>query len=99
MIYTKVEAISHMYARKGWVARDDFIVMGVYSIVRYTITDLTQLQTSALLQDINFEAAALFSSSNGGARREGAKKEHEASASQNSGGMRGGELRANEALT
>lgn len=73
---------------KGWVKEDDFIVMGVYSIVRYPVTDLTQLQTSALLQDINFEAA-MFNSSSGGARGEGAK-EQEASASQNSSGMREG---------
>lgn len=46
-------------------------------MARYSITDLTQLQTSALFQDINFQVAAIFNSSNDGAQREGAR-EHEA---------------------
>lgn len=101
----KLEAADQIYTEKGRRGEDDFIVLEF--LPQPGITDLTRLQTSALIQDINFQVSAIFSSSSDGAQREGAGGKHEAWAKAEEGlcepewqwMMAGGELRANEALT
>lgn len=45
-----------------------------FSSARYSITDLTLLQTSVLFQDINFRVAVIFNSSTDGAQMEGERE-------------------------
>lgn len=87
----KLEAADQIYTEKGRRGEDDFIVLEF--LPQPGITDLTRLQTSALIQDINFQVSAIFSSSSDGAQREGAggnmrpgQKLRKASASQNGSG-------------
>lgn len=102
----KLETVSwiHPEKRKCCQEGDDFTILE-FSLARYSITDLTRLQTSALFQDINFHVAAIFNSSTDGAQREGVG-EHEAWMKAEKAfckpewqWMRGRELRANEELT
>lgn len=58
-----------MRREKSWRGDDDFTVR--FSSARYSISDLTPLQTSALFQDINFHVAVIFNSSTDGAQMEG----------------------------
>lgn len=53
---------------KCWQGNDDFTVY--FSSARYSITDLTLLQTSMLFQNINFHVAVIFNSSTDGAQME-----------------------------
>lgn len=46
-----------------------------FSSARYSITDLTLLQTSVLFQDINFRVAVIFNSSTDGAQMEGERED------------------------
>lgn len=65
----ELEAEGLSRAEKSWRGDDDFTAQ--FSSARYSISDLTPLQTSVLSQDINFHVAVIFNSSTDGAQMEG----------------------------